>query len=130
MSSTKTKPASAKDLRIFAAIVATGVSGLAALRGWWPGLYAIMAAFLIIGLVLPKALHWPYVVWMKLGLAMGFVSQRVILGVTYFLVITPVALFFKITGRDKLNLKRKSSPSHWMEYDAHPKTVERYRKLF
>ena len=129
MSSTK-KPTSAKDLRIFAIIVTVGVLLLAYLRSWWPWLTPAMLAFLALGLAFPPCLKVPHALWMKLAQMLGYINLRVILFLTYALIVTPVALVFKMMGRDKMKLKKSPAPSYWEDYDAHPKTVERYRKLF
>lgn len=47
--------------------------------------------------------------WLKLGSLMGMVMSKVILTVVYFIVLFPVAMLYKLTGKDNLALKRKES---------------------
>ena len=121
-----------KDLRIFALIFSIGVIFLEwYFSGKWFGTLGLSAlAFLLIGLCLPILLKYPYKAWLSIGLIMGFVMIRVMLSLSYFLIITPTALFFKITGRDILKLKKEKCETYWDDYDKHPSTIERYRKLF
>ena len=89
-----------------------------------------MLVFFVLGLILPITMKYPYKGWMFLGTIMGFIVMRILLSLSYFLVVTPIALYFRLTGRDILKLKKEKVDSYWQEYDAHPKTIERYRKLF
>ncbi len=47
--------------------------------------------------------------WMKLGLAMGAVSSRIILSAIYFLILFPVALLYRIGRKDALLLKKSDA---------------------
>ena len=70
------------------------------------GLFAIIAP----GLLTPlnKA-------WMKLGELMGKVVSPLLLGVIFFLLITPVALVTRLFGRDELRLKKTDASSFWID---------------
>ena len=47
-----------------------------------------------------------------LGLAISFI----LLGLIYYLLFTPVALWFKVIGRDKMNRRLdRAAPSYWRE---------------
>ena len=43
--------------------------------------------------------------WTSLAKVLGMVVSRVLLGLMFFLVVTPMALFRRITGRDTLQLR-------------------------
>ncbi len=60
--------------------------------------------------------RWLYVAWMGLGVALGMVTSPIILGILYLVLFTPVALAFRIAGRDKLRLKKDKSASYWEAY--------------
>ena len=54
--------------------------------------------------------------WFKFGLLLGQVVNPLILGVVFFLVITPMAVFRRLLGKDSLHLK--SNPcleSYWID---------------
>ncbi|MBK9177645.1 MAG: hypothetical protein IPM46_15210 [Flavobacteriales bacterium] len=53
--------------------------------------------------------------WTSLSLAIGFVVSRVLLGVVFFLVLTPIALVQRLLGRDALQLKAPKSGSSFTE---------------
>lgn len=55
--------------------------------------------------------------WLWFGHLLGHVNSRVILALIYFLVITPLALLFRVTGRDLLRLKRVRQESYWLKQE-------------
>ncbi len=69
----------------------------------WPWIGA--AAFAATGLLLPVALKPVYIIWMKLGQVLGWINTRIILGVVFFLIFVPVALIFRVLGRDPMERK-------------------------
>jgi|SaaInlStandDraft_1057018.scaffolds.fasta_scaffold25797_2 hypothetical protein len=84
---------------------------------------------LLLALALPNALDPLFKFWLWFGSKIAIVNITIILGMSYFLIFTPLSLWFKIIGRDRLNRKWHEG-SYWEAYDAHPFTIERYRKLF
>jgi len=70
--------------------------------------------FAFFALVLPKALKPINFAWMKLSLLLGFVMSKVILGLAFFLIVTPIGLAGRIFGKSFLDLKiNKSQKSYW-----------------
>ena len=68
-------------------------------------------------LIKPSLLRPLNIFWLYLGLALGAVISPLILGSIYFLIITPVAVLLRISGRDELRIKQKSSQSEWKARD-------------
>ena len=62
----------------------------------------------------PKILYPFNLLWMKLGYYLGLIVSPVVLGVIFFVLITPMAFFLRIKGRDELRLKLRSGKSHWI----------------
>ncbi len=74
------------------------------------------AGFALLAALLPRVLHPLNVVWMYFGALLNMIVSPIIMGVIYFVVFTPVALFFRITKRDALNRKFDGAlPSYWLE---------------
>ena len=80
-----------------------------AFRGWtlW-----IAIPFLITGILKPRLLFYPYKGWMALGLALGWINSRIILGLVFLLVLQPIALIMKIVGYDPLKIKKINLKSY------------------
>lgn len=69
--------------------------------------------------------------WMKLAEAISFVMTRVILGIFFFLFMTPIAVIMRAAGRKPLDVDWKDGrASYWIEKPAGEYTIERYRNRF
>ena len=71
--------------------------------------------FLILGLTNSKVLTPLNKLWFKFGLLLGKVISPIIMGIIFFLVVTPTALIMRIIGKDLLNLKFNNKKSYWIE---------------
>ena len=71
--------------------------------------------FLILGLINSKVLTPLNKLWFKFGLLLGKVVSPLIMGIIFFLVVTPTALIMRIIGKDLLNLKFNNKKSYWIE---------------
>ncbi|TGL56224.1 hypothetical protein EHQ58_16430 [Leptospira ognonensis] len=78
-------------------------------RGSWnPILVSIGLGILLIGLVFPKGLFYPYKLWMLIGETLGWINTRIILSFIFFFLFTPIGIIKKIFGTD--SMKRKLEP--------------------
>ena len=69
--------------------------------------------------------------WMKLAEGMGWVMTRVLLTLFYFLVVTPVGLYRRWTGRPTLDTTwRDGKATFWIDKDPVEPTIERYAKRY
>jgi RsiW-degrading membrane proteinase PrsW (M82 family) len=57
-----------------------------------------------IGLAYPRAIRPIYVGWMKLAYPISWVVSHLIFGIVFFVLFTPIALVFRIMGRDVLKV--------------------------
>ena len=60
----------------------------------WPSVFCLI--FLVLSFVAPQLLRIPEILWTKLGAALGFVNSRIILGVIYLCIFTPISILKKI----------------------------------
>ena len=77
----------------------------------------ISLIFLILGLINSKFLSPLNKAWFKFGLILGSIIAPVVMGVVYFLVVTPTGLIMKALGKDILGLKRNKNNTYWLEKD-------------
>ena len=76
----------------------------------------ISLIFLILGLINSKILTPLNKAWFKFGIFLGKIISPIIMGVIFFLVVTPIGLFMRLLGKDVLNLKlNKKKGSYWIE---------------
>ena len=67
---------------------------------------------LILAILKPRLLVYPYKAWMKLGDILGWVNSRIILGLVFLIVLQPIALIMRILGHDPLRTKKVSQKSY------------------
>jgi len=75
----------------------------------------IALIFLFLGLINSRALTPLNKLWFKFGLLLGRIVSPVIMGLIFFLVVTPIAFAMRIIGKDLLNLKFNKDKSYWIE---------------
>jgi len=88
------------------------VGGIFALIGFWPLVihgedprwWSVVVAGILIApaLVYPNSLLWPYEGWMALGHVLGWINTRIILGVVFYVVVTPIGIVRRWLGRDPM----------------------------
>ena len=71
--------------------------------------------FLILGLVDSKILTPLNKVWYHFGIFLGKIISPFIMGIIFFLVVTPIGLIMRLLGKDVLNLKYNDNQSYWIE---------------
>ncbi|MCI0484529.1 MAG: SxtJ family membrane protein [candidate division NC10 bacterium] len=116
---------SAKELRRFGFTVAIPLALLGGV-GIWRG-HAVLPlvlgglAIILTGLavVAPNLLGPVHRVWMQVAHALGWFNTRVLLGMVYFLVMTPIGILMRLMGRDPLDRHLKDRPSYWVERRRH-----------
>jgi|SRR3981189_360986 hypothetical protein len=93
---------------------------------FWPG--AVLIAF---GAVWPRALKYPYIAWMTMAFALGFIMSHVILTLFFFLLVTPISLVARLVGKDFLRKKRDpQATTYWIPREAEAKTPESYEQQY
>lgn len=92
----------------------------------WPG-----GALIFLGAFVPWALKHVYIAWMGVAFVLGFIVSHIILGLFFFLIITPVGLIARLTGKDFLSLKLdRQAGSYWISRSQKAQTAEDYERQF
>ena len=71
--------------------------------------------FLVLGLINSRLLTPLNKIWFKFGLFLGVIISPIIMGIIFFLVVTPIGLFMRFIKKDLLNLKYNNNKSYWIE---------------
>ena len=53
-------------------------------------------------LLLPQTLNPFYQVWARIGLVMGWINTRLILGMIFYLIVTPMGIIRRVFGNDPM----------------------------
>ena len=71
--------------------------------------------FLLLGLINSKILSPLNKLWFKFGIFLGKIISPLIMGIIFFIVVTPIGLIMRLFGKDVLNLKYNKNHSYWIE---------------
>ncbi len=77
----------------------------------------VSGIFLILGIFNSKLLLPLNKIWFKFGILLGNFIAPIVMGIVYFMVVTPTGLIMKMLGKDLLNLKKNNKSSYWIEKD-------------
>ena len=120
-----TKAPSPTLLRQFAGLWLTVFGGYAAWRLWQGNdgmaTMAIGAAAIVVGvagLVAPASVRLIYSGWMIVAFPIGWTISKLMLGTVFFIVFTAVGMFFRLTGRDALRMRRGRHDTYWIPKDT------------
>lgn len=99
-----------------------------ALAGWCLGGAVFFAAS---GLFMEPLLAPIQRTWMVFARALGWVNTGILLGLFFFLVLTPVGLILRLFGKDLLGERiDRTAKSYWIQREAIPVEKSRYERLF
>lgn len=94
------------------------------------GLCAAGILIFIFSRVSPKLVRPVYVGLMIAGFPIGWVMSHLLLAVFYFGIITPLALIFRLAGRDMLHRRwNRSRSSYWTDHPQ-AQNIERYFRQY
>jgi len=88
------------------------------------GLFILTASYIpIILLPLNK-------LWFKLGLLLSKIVNPIIIGIIFFIVVSPIAILANFTGRDELRLKKSTKNTFWIDKKESSHDQDFFRKQF
>ena len=98
---------------VFAIVALWPLTGGASPRIW---------ALIVAGLILAAALMHPTILsplnrlWTRFGLLLHKITNPIIMGLVFFVTVTPTALIMKMMGKDPLNRKfDRNVKSYWID---------------
>lgn len=88
-------------------------------------------AFLVVALVAPGLLGPLNRAWTRFGLILHRIVSPIVLGIMFFLVVTPIGLIMRAMGKDPLRLKRDPRcRSYWIERVPPGPAADSFEHLF
>ena len=87
------------------------------------------AVLLVLGLVYSPLLKYPSAAWWRFSRALGYVNARVLLSIIFFLILTPLGLVWRLTGKDPLARRRRNWHG-WAPYPARYKDAKHFDRMF
>ena len=112
-----------RELRKFGFVMAVALAIVGGLLFWrekevLPWFFSVAGFFGATGLILPKVLAPIEWVWMKLAHYLGIIMTRLLLSLTFYLMITPLGIIMKILGKRPLAVSfDREVKSYWIKVD-------------
>ncbi|MFA7287482.1 MAG: SxtJ family membrane protein [Melioribacteraceae bacterium] len=95
----------------------------------YPYFIGVSAVLLLLAFAAPRTLKYFYIAWMTIAAVLGFIMTRLILSLLFYIIITPIGIFLRLTGKDLLDMKwDKSKSSYWIRKssgDYKPENTEK-----
>jgi hypothetical protein len=79
----------------------------------WSLIIAII--FLFLGLMNSKILTPLNIIWFKFGILLGGFVSPIVMGLVFFVIVTPTSLIMRLLGKNLLNLKKNDKKTYWIE---------------
>ena len=73
--------------------------------------------FFVLGSINSKLLTPLNKLWFKFGILLGNIISPIVMGIVFFLVVTPTGLVMRIFRKDILKLKKNSNDTYWINKD-------------
>ena len=87
---------------------------------------ALSIVFFILGILNSKLLTPFNRLWFKLGIFLGTIVSPIVMGLVYFLVVTPVGIFMRLLGNDLLKMsKEKNTSTYWIKRNKQQSTMKK-----
>ena len=84
--------------------------------------------FFVLGVLNSKLLTPLNKLWFKFGIFLGAIVSPIVIGIVFFLVVTPIGIFMRFLGKDLLKtIKVKNISTYWIKRD---KQHSRMKKQF
>ena len=75
----------------------------------------LSSIFLILGIINSKLLYPLNKAWVKFGEILGMIIAPIVMGLIYFIILTPISLLVRLFGKDLLKLKKNKSSTYWIK---------------
>jgi len=80
--------------------------------------------FFIITIIRPNLFTFLNKLWIKFGILLGKIISPIVMGLVFFFVVTPIAIFVRVLKKDVMSLKRGGS-SYWINREDKVQTMKK-----
>ena len=122
-----------RDFGLLFGIIFLGLAMLHLKKGtdYWEYILALSFLFIVLSFLGTSLLKPLYKIWMSFGIIIGSVSSKIILLITFYLVVTPFALVSKLFGNKWLDISFKDRKnSYWIPRDKTKIETKSYDNQF
>ena len=88
--------------------------------------FILSLVFLVLGVLNSKFLTPLNKLWYKFGIFLGSIVSPIVMGIVFFIVVTPVGLTMRFLGKDLLRInKNKTISTYWINRDKQKTTMKK-----
>ena len=127
---------SRKNVRKFGilfAVLGAAFAGYLVFRGNPHWFFALAAGlvFLLAGLLAYPVLKPVYIGWMAFASVLAWINTRILLGLFFYLILTPIGLLMRVAKKDRLGERfDRTEKSYWIRREHEEFDRTRYERLF
>jgi predicted membrane protein len=82
--------------------------------------------FLVLGILNSKFLNPLNKLWHKFGIFLGSIMSPVVMGIVFFIVVTPIGRIMRFLGKDMLRIKKnKLVSTYWINREKQKITMKK-----
>ena len=75
----------------------------------------ISIIFLVLGLLNSSVLTPLNKIWFKFGILLGKFVSPIVMGIVFFVIVTPTSIIMRLLGKNLLSLKKSKKDTYWIE---------------
>ena len=88
--------------------------------------FILSLTFLVLGILNSKFLTPLNKLWHKFGIFLGSIVSPVVMGIVFFIVVTPIGLIMRFLGKDLLRInKSKFVSTYWISREKQNNTMKK-----
>ncbi len=131
-------PATSKDLRNFGITFGVVALVIAAFFAWKgrtapaQGFGTASLVFFLAAALVPGLLRPFFGPWMRFAEILGYINTRILLGLFYYVGVTPTGLLMRLAGKDPMTrtFKKKGAPTYWSKPPVHIDGTRHFDRQF
>ena len=86
--------------------------------------------FSVCAFLLPAVLSPLNQLWFALGILLGKIVNPIVLGLIFFVLLTPVSIVTRLSGRDVLLIRKRKTQSYWVDRTPPGPEPDSFRNQF
>ena len=87
---------------------------------------ALSIIFFSLGILNSKLLTPLNKLWFKFGMLLGSIVSPIVMGMVFFLVVTPTSIIMRLLGKDLLRInKNKTVSTYWIKRDKQHNSMKK-----
>ena len=119
----------ANHIKVLHLITSLDTGGAEMAFRWWS--LAIAGVFLVLSLFYPQLLAPLNRLWTRFGLLLHNIVNPIVLGLLFFVVVTPIGLLMRLFGKRPLNIDfDRETTSYWIDREPPGPAPETMKQQF